>query len=163
MNHQTTSSAFNSPIETGIRAVTVLVAAFPREFDLQRLVVFDHLVVHTGDIGGPPSLHPEIPLRAAELLVRRKLVESGLLLMISRGLAERNVSTDGIKYRAGDLAGTFLSALRSEYIQKMHVRARWVVEKYAEVDDARIRKIMTETFGQWEFQAAQRSLGNDRR
>jgi hypothetical protein len=42
---------FNSALETGIRSVGILVAAYPRAFDLQQLVAFDHLVVHTGDIG----------------------------------------------------------------------------------------------------------------
>ncbi len=89
------SMAFNSPLETGIRSVGILVAAFPACFDLQRLVAFDHLVVHTGDLGGPDSLHPEVPMRSAELLVRRGIVERGLLLMVSRGLVERHVTDKG--------------------------------------------------------------------
>ena len=72
---------FNSPLEAGIRSVGLLVASYPKCFDIQQLVVFDYLVVHTGDINGPESLHPQIPLRSTELLVRRKLVENGLLLM----------------------------------------------------------------------------------
>ena len=52
---------FNSPLETGVRAVAILVAAFPQSFDLQRLLAFEHLLVHTGDVGGPPSLHPPSP------------------------------------------------------------------------------------------------------
>ena len=40
---------FNSPLETGVRAVVVLDAAFPRCFDLAHLTWFDHLVVHTRD------------------------------------------------------------------------------------------------------------------
>ena len=33
---------FNSPLETGVRAVVVLDAAFPRCFDLAHLTWFDH-------------------------------------------------------------------------------------------------------------------------
>jgi hypothetical protein len=87
---------FNSPLETGIRSVGVLVATYPKAFDLQRLVAFDYLVVHTGDLGGPESLHPELPMRSAELLVRRGLVERGLLLMRSRELIEREANPEGI-------------------------------------------------------------------
>src|SRR6266403_6319314 len=97
---------FNSPLETGIRSVGVLVAAYPRVFDLQRMVAFDHLVVHTGDVGGPRSLHPELPMRSTELLVRRGLVERGLLLMISRRLVTREPTAEGIYYRAGEFAET---------------------------------------------------------
>jgi ABC-three component (ABC-3C) system Middle Component 2 len=31
------------------------------------MAAFDHLVVHTGDIGGPTSLHPALPMRSTEL------------------------------------------------------------------------------------------------
>lgn len=43
---------FNSPLEAGIRSVGLLVASYPKCFDIQQLVVFDYLVVHTGDING---------------------------------------------------------------------------------------------------------------
>src|ERR1700712_1779461 len=98
------ASAFSSPLETGIRSLGVLVASYPQSFDLQRLVVFDHLIVHTGDLGGPASLHPRLPLRSAELIVRRGLVERGLMLMVSRGLLNRVVNEDGIAYCASELA-----------------------------------------------------------
>jgi ABC-three component (ABC-3C) system Middle Component 2 len=79
-------ATFNGPLEAGVRAVAVLCAAHPQSFDLQRLIAFDYLLVHTGDIGGPESLHPPVPLQSAELLVRRKLVEQALLLMMTRDL-----------------------------------------------------------------------------
>ena len=80
---------FNSPLEAGIRAVSILGAAYPQTYDLQRLVALDYLLVHTGDIDGPDNLHPPTPMRSAELLVRRKLVEQSLLLMMTRDLVER--------------------------------------------------------------------------
>jgi len=73
---------FNSPLETGVRSLAILVAAYPASFDLQRLVEMDYLVVHSGDAGGPKSLHAPLPLRAGELLVRRGLIEKGLLLIL---------------------------------------------------------------------------------
>jgi hypothetical protein len=79
-------ATFNGPLEAGVRAVAVLAAAYPRALDLQRLVAMDYLLVHTGDIGGPTSLHPPTPLKAAALLVRRKLVETALELMMTRDL-----------------------------------------------------------------------------
>src|SRR3546814_2074924 len=72
---------FNSALETGVRSALILDAARPRSFDLAHLTWLDHLVVHTADIGGPPSLHPDIPQRDGELLVRRRNVEAGLVLM----------------------------------------------------------------------------------
>src|SRR5450432_1965251 len=93
---------FNSALEVGIRALTVLLESFPSSLDLQRLVYFDYLVVHSGDAGGPKSLHPNTPLRNGELLVRRGLIERGILLMVSRGLVERRAGANGISYIAAE-------------------------------------------------------------
>ena len=151
---------FNSALEAGVRSVAVLGPSFPRALDLQRLVAFDYVIVHTGDTGGPDSLHPQLPLRAAELLVRREVVERGLLLMISRGLIERSVSTNGILYQAGDLSETFLSTLVAPYLVHLRGRGNWVVEAFGELDDETLRGRIRQFFGEWiaEFQAIERSL-----
>src|SRR3979411_2027900 len=77
------AAPFNSALETGVRALAVLAEASPRALDLQELVYFDYLIVHSGDAGGPTSLHPNTPLRNGELLVRRTIIEQGVLLMVS--------------------------------------------------------------------------------
>jgi hypothetical protein len=143
--------------------VGILVAAFPRAFDLQRLVAFDHLVVHTGDIGGPESLHPELPMRSAELLVRRGLVERGLLLMISRGLVDRVVDNAGLSYRAGDFAETLLASLSSPYLIALRQRAAWVAESFADLGELEFNTAIGTFFDQWidQFQVAQRSLAGE--
>ena len=79
-----------------------LVAAHPEPFDLERLVEMDYLVVHSGDADGPDSLHAPLPMRAGELLVRRGLIEKGLLLMMSRSLVQRIPAKKGFNYLAGE-------------------------------------------------------------
>lgn len=152
---------FNGPLEAGIRAVTILGAAFPRTYDLQRLVALDYLLVHTGDVGGPDSLHPPTPLHSAELLVRRKLVEEGLLLMMTRDLVRREVAADGIKYGAGENSTTFLSVLSSSYLAELKARAGWLVSAVGDHTDKQFREVMHRFFDQWveEFQAVERSMG----
>jgi hypothetical protein len=118
---------FNSPLETGVRAVIVLDAAFPRCFDLAHLTWFDHLVVHTLDIGGPASLHPDIPQRTGELLVRRRLVEEGLNLMRRVHLVDSHVTERGIVYQAREEASAFTDSLRSNYARALMYRASWLV------------------------------------
>ena len=140
---------FNSPLETGIRSVGVLAALYPKAFDLQRMVAFDYLVVHTADAGGPSSLHPELPLRSAELLVRRELVERGLHLMMTRELVDRVVGRSGIVYRAGEMAEVFLSTLTSEYMNLLQLRAQWVAEIFGEMGDDEFRTLMRENFDKW--------------
>jgi len=65
----------------------VLDQARGRSFDLQRLVSYDYLLVHSGDVeDGPVSLHPAVPFRGSELLVKRDLVRAGLDAMFAREL-----------------------------------------------------------------------------
>lgn len=156
------NTTFNSPLEAGIRAVALLVDAYPKSFDLYRLVAFDYLVVHTGDVGGPPSLHPQLPLRTTELLVRRKIIESGLLLMMSRGLIERIADKNGIVYSAGEIADTFLSSLTSSYLKELRQCSNWVIRNYGDMNDSEFKLTFSRFFEQWieEFQDVQISLGS---
>jgi hypothetical protein len=152
------ASPFNSPLETGIRALSILEAAHPVSCDLHRLVELDYLVVHSGDAGGPESLHAPLPMRAGELLVRREIIERGLLLMASRGLVERVVSPDGFLYRAGEAAGPYMAALRAPYSINLRERARWAVEAFGHLSNDAIRSITQRFFEKWtsEFQPLQR-------
>lgn len=75
----------NSPIEIGLRLLFALDEANGRSFDLQRLVSYDYLLVHSGDVeDGPASLHPAVPFRGSELLVKREQVQAGLDIMFTR-------------------------------------------------------------------------------
>src|SRR5262249_30291298 len=126
---------FNSALETGMRAAVVLDVTFPRCFDLAHLTWFDHLVVHTADIGGPPSLHPDIPQRTGELLVRRKLVEEGLNLMRRLHLVDAQMTERGILYQAREETSAFVDSMRSVYAQKLKARATWLTDYLGRISD----------------------------
>lgn len=145
---------FNSPIETGMRALILLAESYPAQLDLQRLLEYDYIMVHTGDVDGPPSIHPALPLRSGELLVRRQLIERGLMLMISRGLVTRHATPNGFMYQAEDDAGPFLDTLSAEYLTDLKDRATWVVDRFRELNDQEIRFMLTKVYDQWsrEFQ-----------
>lgn len=150
---------FNSSLETGVRSLAILVAAFPVSFDLQRLIEMDYLVVHSGDAGGPKSLHAPLPLRVGELLVRRGLIENGLNLMISRGLIERISTNDGFLYIAGENAAPFIQSLTANYTLQLKERAQWVVEQFQSTSTHEIKNITNILFQQWssQFQIIQSS------
>ncbi|EGQ9043636.1 threonine transporter, partial [Vibrio parahaemolyticus] len=124
-----TFSVFNSPIETGLRSLTLLEAGYPNAYDLERITYYDYLLVHSGDIeGGPNSIHPNTPHRSGELLIRRPIIEKGLAVMISRGLVDIDYSQSGIRYIATELSTPFLDSLQANYTRKMIDTAIWVVE-----------------------------------
>lgn len=149
---------FNTPFETGLRSVVILTACYPDRLSLHRLVVFDHLVVHTGDINGPESIHPQDRSRAAEILVRRGLVASGLALMETRGLVARTATPDGFRYQAGEEAGSFVDLLSTPYTKALKDRAYWLADNILPLTDDALSDLVRSRMDKWEpeFQADQR-------
>lgn len=141
---------FNTPLECGLRCAAVLLAAYPERCDLQRLVQYEYLLVHSGDVReGPPSLHPAVPHRAGELLVRRELIERGLLFMMSRQMVCREFSRRGIYYFAGESCLAFFDALSSNYTRELRARARWVVDRFGSTSDEDLNGFMRENWTNW--------------
>jgi hypothetical protein len=151
---------FNGPLEAGVRALAILGVAYPRDFDLQRMVAFDYLLVHTSELGGPDDLHPHTPIRTPATEVRRKVVQNALHLMMTRDLIERVVTANGIRFCAGEMAASFLDALQSSYIIELKRRATWLVQHLADYGDKEFDDLMRRFFDQWvvEFQHAEQSL-----
>lgn len=148
------ASLFNSPLETGIRALIILDAAYPKSFDLTKLTWFDHLVVHTGDIDGPASLHPNLPQRSGEILVRRRLIEDSLTLMRRLHLVATITDERGIAYQATDEAYPLIKLMRAGYTTELKIRAKWLVENICPRGDEAIHNLITAKLGRWniEFQ-----------
>lgn len=150
---------FNGPIEIGLRALTVLTAAFPAHYSLQRLVVFDYLLVHSDDIpDGPPGLHPKTPHRGGELLVRRDELQQGLLLYQSRSLLVAHYEEAGVYYSATDSSAAFLDVLRTHYVQSLRDRATWLTENFAASSDEDLQEIANKHAGEWGAEFALESI-----
>lgn len=158
---QTKITVFNSALETGVRSLIILTANFPDALDLQRLVDFDYLAVHSGDVQGPESLHPPLPMREGELLVRRKIIESGISLMMSRGLITRIVSTEGIVYKASDYAKPFVDSLTTPYMRSLMERASWVAASFGNMDASELQNLINTFFDKWttQFHPSQSLIG----
>lgn len=145
---------FNSALETGVRALVLLNAAFPRVFDLAELTWLDHLVVHTADVGGPKSLHPDLPQRTGELLVRRRVVEEGIQLMRRLHMINSVASDNGIAYQASDDASALVETMHTPYALELKVRAEWLAAKLEKLTSEQLADLIARKIGQWavEFQ-----------
>lgn len=156
-------SPFNSVLETGIRAVTVLDAFHPRTWGLIEMTWLDHLVVHTGDLStaralpgyeAPKSLHPDLPNRVAELLVRRPLVEQSLRAMQRLHLVEAYETADGLSFGSTEEAPSFLECLQTTYSVALKERAAWLARRFIDRDSEDIKHLIEDRIGRWtaEFQ-----------
>ncbi|MDR6198138.1 hypothetical protein QE374_000047 [Microbacterium sp. SORGH_AS428] len=139
----------NSPLEIGIRVVALLTALYPERADLARIVLLDHVVLHSGDFAGAKSLHPEIPGRVGELGVKRELIREGITLMGARGLVVRDLTTAGIYYSAGEDARPFLAAMDAVYLARLRARCAWAASTFGTLDDDEIRVRLGAVLGSW--------------
>lgn len=152
----TTSWVFNSPVELGLRSLCILVELDPHHHDLQRLVLLDYLLVHSADVdGGPESLHPAVPQRAAEVLVRRAVLEPGLALYARRGLVSVTMDANGFSYGANDRGGSFLDTLRSKYVEGLRSRASWIAASFGELETSEISRYVNTELDRWGGQFAE--------
>lgn len=139
----------NGPIEVGLRTLITLSANFPATLDLNRLVLFDYILLHSADLGGPESIHPAIPKRQGELGLKRFLIEHSLRVPVRAQLAKIDATADGFVYSATEEAEGFLASLTSEYASKLSERARWVAETFAELEDADVKSQLRLIFEEW--------------
>lgn len=139
----------NGPLEVGVRVLMILTEAYPQSLDLNRLVLLDHGVLHSADLGGPGSLHPPLPSRASELSVKRAAIEEGLRVIVGAGLAEMETRADGIMFEAGETAHSFVSALASAYAGSLRSRVQWVIRRFPDTSESAIRAEMQKIFDSW--------------
>ena len=143
------TSPLNGPLETAIRVLTLLAEAYPSSLDLNQLVLLDHGLLHSEDLGGPSSLHPPVPIRSSELGVKRHQLTLGLEVLARVGLADMNASVGGIHFTAADGAQPFLNLLETSYARALAERAGWVVGRYGGLTDTGLRQAIREVSGRW--------------
>lgn len=147
---------FNTPVECGFRLLFILSASRPALFDVQRLISYDYLLVHSGDVDASrSSLHPAVPNRGAEWVIKRQIVDTGLSLMCARELVVRSMTDLGIYYSGSDLTSAFVGLLKTSYAKDLRDRAKWVAERFDPYTDDRLQNYMAAHVGEWgaEFDA----------
>lgn len=142
-------SPLNSPLEVGVRVLMILTEAYPKHLDVNRLVLLDHGILHSADLGGPESLHPPLPVRAGELGVKRNAIEEGLHAMVRADLVEMSTSDQGIEFVASDKAYSFVSVLASEYATALHDRVGWIFERFPDLSEEALRTELRSIFSSW--------------
>lgn len=140
---------FNSPLEAGIRAVVVLEKLRPEAADLAEMVLLDHVVVRTADLGGPPSLHPDLSDRKGELLVRRRLVEKSLDLMRRCHLVDQEITDEGVLYRASDEAAGYIELLETHYSERLKDCADWIALQVRAAGKNQFKNLVRAQIGGW--------------
>lgn len=155
------TSPLNSPLEVGVRVLMLLAEAFPAHLDLNRLVLLDHGLLHSADLGGPESLYPPLPIRSGELGVKRRTIQGGLEVMIRAGLAQMDAGEDGIRFQASEDAEGFVNLLVTSYAEALHDRASWVVDHFGALEESALRQQMRDVSAHWSEEFEQRDTSEE--
>lgn len=140
----------NSSLEVGFRTLIILDSIFPEAIDIDTLIIYDYLILHTEDAGeGPKSLHPSTPHRSSELLVRRHLIQEGIELMESRELIQRDYSGYGISFKANQLTRPFINYFETNYSKELKLNAKWVKDFFYHLDYKDLKEYVKQNLDSW--------------
>ena len=148
------SNPFNSPLETGVRNLFVLDKFKPKKIELQKLLFFDYLLVHSGDFefqNSPKSLHPKTPFSKGEWILRRNLLKEGLILMFSKKLLSKSIDKNrGILYSSNKYTKPFIDNFDGSYARKLNKRSQWISEKFDNNTTEDMKQTFEEHLDRWD-------------
>lgn len=140
---------FNNAIESGLRMLVILVSAFPRHFDIEKLIFYDYMIVHSADLDeNISSIHPAVPNRKSEIFVRRSVLQSGLDLFCNKGLISKIYDNSGIAYVATENSMPFIDALSENYTTILIDRSNWLINNYADLSTGELQNIFNSKIAQ---------------
>ncbi|WP_157579883.1 MULTISPECIES: ABC-three component system middle component 2 [unclassified Plantibacter] len=151
-------TVFNSNLEVAIRLALILEASFPRSLDLEQLSLADHAIIHSADMGGPPSIFPASPGRVSELTVKRPLVRNGMHLLCQAGIAAALTESRGIVFSGTEDTAPFLKLLEAPLLERLRERAAWSVDYILSIADNEISLEFSKNLDAWRSQTAGRAF-----
>lgn len=132
---------FNSPFELGLRSL-ILLSSSNKSISLERLIYYDYIILHSSDFDGPKSLHPAMPFRNSEILVKRDILQKSIKALYKKNLIDIEFLKNGIHFRKSKKTPLFLNYLNSDYSSKLRERAAWVNKKFGRKSDPSLKKII---------------------
>lgn len=152
-------TVFNTPIELGLRALIILNELSPELLDLNRLVIYDYLVTHTKDVDEEmESLHPSVPYRSGEIIIKRKVMQDGINLMYSRELLDIVYTKNGVFFKANDLSEFFINYFDSSYAREIKNYSQWLHEKFSHYSDKELNDYISDNVSKWGSEFTKESL-----
>lgn len=144
------NSAYNSPMEFGLRSLFIMYASKEQFFDLQRLIFLDYLAVHSDDVdGGPLGLHAKVPYRSTEIFVKRAFIEKGLMDLVRRELLNVVFNNTGVNYQISDLGVHFVNLFQSEYANQLIKVCHWLSERFANYSTLDLELFINKNLKAW--------------
>lgn len=150
MNEQTNIKVFNSPLEIALRLLLIISKTGKGGISLDRLVIYDYLTLNSGDVNGAPtSLHPALPNRSSQLLVKREIVKKSLQILSSKELLIVKFASNGIIYCPSKLSTPFVEYFESAYFSELSKRTDWIIENFKNKTTKNLDRYINSNLNNW--------------
>ena len=153
---------YNTISEVGARLLIIL-GSGKSTMSLERLQMYDHIILHLGDIqGNLPSIHPANPSHSSEIVAKRQLIRSAITSMALKGLVTVKYTNSGFLYASNKMTESFLNILTSNYSKKVRANSVIVCKLFSDYSDSRLRKLADNGLQNWagEIEKIYSSRGN---
>lgn len=140
---------FNTQTEISIRLLTII-SHSKKSLNLQELIYYDYLTLYYGDVDSNyNNLHPSNPHHSIEYILKRTLINESLKLLLSKGLIEVLVTSDGINYKANSFTINFLSCFESNYFELLKKNSVLVTEHFNTYSITELTSYFNQNIGKW--------------
>lgn len=152
---------YNSHLEFGVR-VLVLLREYGHPLSLQQIIYLDYFFVHLGDLkADEKSLHPDIPYRSGEILVKRKAIKEAIDLMVTREMIGAQLNAQGLFYKITDIGNKFLSLLTNEYFKDLEKSSKKLFKLIKNTDEESLRSLVQKKYSDWGAEFSNESILED--
>jgi hypothetical protein len=120
------------------------------QIDINRLVIYDYFLLNSGDFpNGPKSLHPPIPHRSSQIIIKPLLIKDAIILMQSKELLDVIFSEEGIKYKSNELTKRFIELQENEYSKKLFEISSWINNQFSILSEDKLNVLVKNNIPNW--------------
>lgn len=139
------SELFNTPFESGLRAMLILFASDSRGMTIDRIVAYDFMTIYCSELGfSENNLHGINHFSFSELSSKRSICSEGIKAFVLDGLIAVVHSQEGFSYSITPNGKKYVKQLESNYKTQYLKVLNEVQNKYDNVPDTELIKIIND-------------------
>lgn len=137
---------FNTPFETGLRAMLILAATKSQGMTIDRITAYDFMTQYGSDFGiSEHNLHGINHFNFSELTTKRSLCSDGVKSFVLDGLISVKRGKNGFSYSLTSSGKKYVGRLESDYKTQYTATVTDIHKKYARQTDTVLMKIINDT------------------
>lgn len=139
------NSLFNTPFETGLRAMLILYTTQGHGMTIDRITAYDFMTIYGNDLGvSEKNLHGINHFSFSELTSKRATCSEGVKAFVLDGLMSVTRNHDGFLYSLTDSGKKYVEALDSDYKTQYIEIIKNVHDKYDQVTETELIKTINQ-------------------